>query len=116
MEILRNIFGVFTSGVVRLLVSVGVLAAAYFFIVKPVLHTTDNAINSANKTFEKSFGGKGGIGEIGKTFESVDREVQRQIRHSFHTAKTNGNPHKLVRCIQRAHGDVNRIQRCTVKF
>jgi hypothetical protein len=115
MEILRNVFGVFTSGIVRLLVSVGILAAAYFFIVKPVLNTTDNAINSANKTFEKSFGGNG-IGGIGKTFENVDREVQRQIRHSFHTAKANGNPHKLVRCIQRAHGDVNRIQRCTVKF
>jgi hypothetical protein len=116
MEILRNVFGVFTSGVVRLLVSVGILAAVYFFIVKPVLHTTDNAINSANESFEKSFGGKGGLGEIGKTFESVDREVQRQIRRSFHTAKTNGNPHRLVHCIQHAHGDVNRIQRCTVKF
>jgi hypothetical protein len=116
MDILRNIFGSLTSGVIRLLVSVGILAAAYFFIVKPVLHTTDNAIDSANKTFEKSFGAKGGLGEISKTIDSVNHQVQIQIHRSFHTAKVNGNPKKLVRCIQHAEGNVHRIQRCTVKF
>ena len=116
MDILRNLFGSLTSGVIRLLVSVGILAAAYFFIVKPVLHTTDNAINSANKTFEKSFGGNGGLNDIGHTLENVDREVQIQIHRSFHVAKKDGNPKHLIRCIKRAHGDVHRIQRCTVKF
>ncbi len=115
MDILRNLFGTVTSGIVRLLVAVGVLAAAYIFIVKPVLNTTDNAINSANKSFEKSFGGVG-IEDVGKTIDSVDRQVQIQIRRSFHTAQKNGNPKKLVRCIQHAHGNVHRIQRCTVKF
>jgi hypothetical protein len=116
MDILRNLFGSLTSGVIRLLVSVGILAAAYFFIVKPVLHTTDNAINSANKTFEKSFGGNNGLNDIGHTLENVNREVQVQIRHSFHTAKRDGNPRHLIRCIKHANGDVHRIQRCTVKF
>ena len=115
MDILRNLFGTLTSGVIRLLVAVGILAAAYFFIVKPVLHTTENAVDSANKSLETSFGGNG-LGEIGKTFEDVDRQVQIEIRRSFHTAKKNGNPKRLVRCIERAHGDVHRIQRCTVKF
>jgi len=58
MELLRNLFGNLTSGIIRLLVGVGILAAVYFFIVKPVLHTTDNAINSANKTFESRSGPK----------------------------------------------------------
>jgi hypothetical protein len=118
MEILRNLFGSFTSGIIRLLVSVGVLAAAYFFIVKPVLHTTDNAINSANKTFEKSFGTEINLNDIGKTIENVNRKVQREVRRSFHTAKAHGqgDPQKLVKCVQRAHGDVHRIQRCTVKY
>ena len=35
MDILRNLFGNLTSGLIRLLVTVGILAAAYFFIVKP---------------------------------------------------------------------------------
>jgi hypothetical protein len=116
MDILRNLFGNLTSGVIRLLVSVGILAAAYFFIVKPILHTTDNAINSANKTFEKSFGGNGGLGEIGHTLSNVDREVRRQITHSFQVTKSHGSPHRLIRCVQHAEGNVHRIQRCAVKF
>jgi hypothetical protein len=116
VEILRNLFGSFASGVIRLIVGVAILAAAYFFIVKPVLKTTDHAIDSANKTFEKSFGPGADITDISGTIESVNRKVQREIRKSFHTAKKNGNPSKLVKCIQRAHGDVHRIQRCTVKF
>ena len=34
MDILRNLFGNVTSGIIRLLVAVGVLGAAYLFIVK----------------------------------------------------------------------------------
>jgi hypothetical protein len=117
MDILRNLFGSLTSGVIRLLVGVGILAAAYFFIVKPVLKTTDNAINSANKSFEKSFGTHGtDLTDIGKTIDQVNHRVQIEIRRSFHTAKKEGNPKRLVRCIQRSHGNVQRIQRCTVKF
>jgi hypothetical protein len=118
MELLRNLFGSLTSGIIRLLVSVGVLAAAYFFIVKPVLHTTDNAINSANKTFEKSFGTEIDVNDIGKTIEDVNHKVEEEIRRSLNTAKRHGknDPQKLVKCIQRANGNVHRIHRCTVKF
>ncbi|MCW2988147.1 MAG: hypothetical protein JWM24_1085 [Solirubrobacterales bacterium] len=117
MDILRNLFGSLTSGIIRLLVSVGILAAAYFFIVKPVLQTTDNAINSANQSFEKSFGTHGtDLTDISGTIDQVNRRVQREIRRSFHTAKKDGNPKRLVRCVQHAAGDVHRIQRCTVKF
>lgn len=117
MDILRNLFGSLTSGIIRLLVTVGILAAAYFFIVKPVLSTTDKAIDSANQSFEKTFGVPGAdITDIGKTIEDVNRKVAREIRRSFHTAEKEGNPNRLVKCIKRSHGDVQRIQRCTVKF
>jgi hypothetical protein len=115
MDILRNLFGSLTSGVIRLLVSVGILAAAYFFIVKPVLKTTSDAIKTTNHSFEKSFG-ENGLGDLQKTFDDVNRQVQVQIQRSFHTAKREGNPRRLVRCIKHSHGDVQRIQRCTVKF
>jgi hypothetical protein len=117
VDILRNIFGTLSSGVIRLLVSVGILAAAYFFIVKPVLHSADNAIDGANKSFEKSFGTHNtDLTDISGTIEDVNRQMQRQIRKSFHVAKQEGNPKRLVKCIKRSHGDVQRIQRCTVKF
>jgi hypothetical protein len=115
MDILRNLFGSLTSGVIRLLVSVGVLAAAYFFIVKPVLKTTSDAIRTTNHSFEKSFG-ENGLGDLRKTFDDVNRQVQIEIQRSFHTAKREGNPRRLVHCIKHSHGDVQRIQRCTVKF
>jgi methionine aminopeptidase len=118
VEILRNLFGSFASGVIRLIVGVAILAAAYFFIVKPVLKTTDHAIDSANQSFEKSFGPGADITDISGTIESVNRKVQREIRKSFKAAEKagGGNPNKLVKCVQRAHGDVHKIQRCTVKF
>ena len=117
MDILRNLFGSLTSGIIRLLVTVGILAAAYFFIVKPVLSTTDKAIDTANQSFEKSFGTQGtNLTDISGTIEDVNRRVQREIRRSFHTAKKEGDPKRLVKCVQRAKGDVHRIQRCTVKF
>jgi len=117
MDFLRNLFGNLTSGIIRLLVTVGILAAAYFFLVKPVLNTTDKAIDSANKSFEKSFGTHGtNVTDISGTIDEVNKQIQREIRKSLKAAERHGNPQKLVKCIQRAHGDVQRIQRCTVKF
>ena len=79
MDILRNLFGSLTSGIIRLLVTVGILAAAYFFIVKPVLKTTDKAIDGANQSFEKSFGVNGvDITDISGTIEDVNRQIQRR--------------------------------------
>jgi hypothetical protein len=119
MDILRNLFGNLTSGLIRLLVTVGILAAAYFFIVKPVLNTTDKAIDSANQNFGKTFGTPGAdLTDIGKTIDDVNKQVQREVRRSFRTARKDGggDPQRLVRCIKRARGDVNRIQRCTQRF
>jgi predicted PurR-regulated permease PerM len=116
VDLLRNLFGSLTSGIIRLAVTVGILVAVYLLIVKPVLKTTNDAIKTSNQPIQKSFGA-GGLNNIGKTIESVNRQVQHQIRQSFDTAKRNGaHPQRLVHCIQRANGNVHRIQRCTVKF
>lgn len=117
MDILRNLFGSLTSGIIRLLVTVGILAAAYLFIVKPVLSTTDRAIDSANRGLEKSLGVPGAdITDVSKTIEDVNKRMRIEIKRSFHTAEKEGNPRRLVKCIKRSHGDVQKIQRCTVKF
>ena len=94
MDFLRNLFGNLTSGIIRLLVTVGILAAAYFFIVKPVLKTTDNAIDSANKSFEKSFGTNGvDITDISGTIEDVNnrssaRSASRSKRRSTRATRS----------------------------
>jgi F0F1-type ATP synthase membrane subunit b/b' len=120
MEFLRDLFGNFTSGIIRLAVAVGILAAAYLFIVKPVLHTTEtvsntvnDSIQSANESFNESFGPHS---ETGRAIRRANRQVRIQIHRSFHQANVHGNPQKMIKCIQRANVDVHRIQRCSVRF
>jgi hypothetical protein len=115
VNILRILFGTLASGIVRLLVGVGILVAAYLLVVKPVLKTTGDAIKRTDQSFERSLHGSG-LDDIGKAMEGVNAQVAQEIRRSFHTAKKQGSPKRLVKCIERAHGDVHRIQRCTVKF
>jgi hypothetical protein len=105
MDILRNLFSSVTSGIIRLLVTVGILAAAYLFIVKPVLNTTNAAIE------------KGGFNQISKTFDDVNVQVQRQIKRSFRqTSPGERRRRRLIRCIQNAQQDVDKIQRCARRF
>jgi uncharacterized protein YoxC len=124
MEFLTNLFGNLTSGIIRLAVTVGILAAVYFFIVKPVLHTTEHTVDSANKAFEKSFDSstfdsKGIEEKVNKTIEDVNNQVQVEVEHSFHVTKVQGAPkkqQKLLHCVQRAHQNVHRIERCARRF
>lgn len=115
MDILRNLFGSLTSGIIRLLVAVGILAAAYYFVLRPILDTANKGIDSANKSLEKSFGGTG-LNDVGKSFDDVSTQIQRQVRRSLHIAQKQGNPKRLVKCIEHADGDARKIRRCTVKF
>jgi flagellar basal body-associated protein FliL len=117
MEFLTQLFGNLTSGIIRLGVAVGILAAVYFFVLHPILNSTDHAVDSANQAFEHSFENTKEIqAEVNKTVEDANRQVQVQVEHSFHTAKVEGNPIKLLHCVQRAHGNVHRIERCTNRY
>ncbi|HEX5375022.1 MAG TPA: hypothetical protein VFW48_02585 [Solirubrobacterales bacterium] len=105
MDLLRNLFGNVTSGIIRLGVTAGVLFLCYLFIVKPVLKTTNDAIKST------------GLDQIGKSLEGMSTQIKREVHHSFEVTKKRGaNPQKLVHCVQRAHGNVKRIERCTRRF
>jgi hypothetical protein len=105
MDLLRNLFGNVTSGIVRLAVTAGILFLVYLFILKPVLDTTTDAIHST------------GLDQIGKSLEGMSTEIKREVHRSFEVTKQRGaNPQKLVRCVQQANGDVKRIERCTRRF
>ncbi|HKB51500.1 MAG TPA: hypothetical protein VKC63_08725 [Solirubrobacterales bacterium] len=105
MDILRNLFGNVTSGLIRLAVTGGILFLAYLFIVKPVLDTTNEAFHSS------------GLDQIGKTLNTVNVQVQREIRRSFKVTKSQGgNPQRLIHCVKHAHQNIERIERCTRRF
>ena len=115
MELLRNLFGNVTSGIIRLAVIVGAIAAVGIFIVKPVLDTTDHAFDSVNNALKES-----GLNNISNTIDVSSRRVERQIKHrinrSLRISQQTGDTEKLIRCIRRAQPDVRRIERCTAKY
>lgn len=104
MDLLRNLFGNLTSGIIRLAVTAGILFLAYLFIVKPVLDTTTDAIHST------------GLDQIGESLEGVSKEIKREVHRSFEATSPGAKRKKLVRCVQRANGDVRRIERCARRF
>lgn len=104
MDLLRNLFGNLTSGIIRLAVFAGMLFVAYLLIVKPILDTTKEAFHST------------GLDQIGKSLEGVSTEIKREVHRSFEGTSPGGQRKKLVHCIQRAEGSVHRIERCTRRF
>ncbi|MGN6258511.1 MAG: hypothetical protein ACTHN3_12305 [Solirubrobacterales bacterium] len=95
--------------------TVGILAAVYFFIVKPALDTTKEISHEVNANVRQSLE-EANIGDVGKTIENVNRRVQREIKRSLRQSQQHGHADKLIRCIQRAHQDVHRIERCNAKY
>jgi hypothetical protein len=124
MEFLQNLFGNLTTGIIRLAVAVGILAAVGVFIVRPILDTTEKTVESTNKAFENNFGNsnidtKSIEEKINKSIEEVNGQVQVQVEHSFHTAKVQGGDKrtgKLLHCVQRANGNVHRMERCAKRY
>jgi predicted PurR-regulated permease PerM len=112
MEVLRNLFGNLTAGIIRLLVTVGILAAVYFFVVKPTLDTTKTISHEVNGNIQQSLK----EAHIGKTMNEVNRQVQREIKRSIRHAPSHSAADKLLRCIQRAHQDVHKIERCNERY
>jgi hypothetical protein len=104
MDLLRNLFGNVTSGIIRLVVFAGMLFVVYLLIVKPILKTTTDAIHST------------GLDQIGKSLEGMSTEIKREVHRSFEVTGPGGRRKKLVHCIQRAEGNVHRIEACTQRF
>jgi len=107
-----QIGGTLVNAVVRIAVVAATLALAYFFILKPILSTTEtvssginsniqNAFDDVNEAFDQS-GTLGGPGE---------RKIRRKI-----TTTSGVNQDRLIECIQNAQQDINRIQRCANRF
>jgi hypothetical protein len=104
MDLLRNLFGNVTSGIIRLAVTAGILFLVYLFILKPVLDTTTEVIHST------------GLDKIGKSLEGMSTEIKREVHRSFEVTGSAARKQKLIHCIKTANGDVKKIERCTRRF
>ena len=106
--------GTFINPLLRVITTVAILAAVYFFIVKPALDTTENITDSVNDSISQSFNG----------FDNLSPQFQQEIKQAEKLAD-NANAassqqiqsaNKLLNCIQNANNDVATIQRCNQKF
>jgi predicted PurR-regulated permease PerM len=91
--------------VVGALCTVAVIAASYFFIVKPTLDTTGDVFDS-----------------VATPLQQVQEQVQ-EAQEQAEQAKAQGggkssqvNLERLQRCVQKAGQNVNSLQRCTSRF
>ncbi|MGN6200995.1 MAG: hypothetical protein ACTHNY_01130 [Solirubrobacterales bacterium] len=95
--------------------TVGILAAVYFFVVRPALDTTEKISHETNVSIQKSIH-EANFGDISKSIDDVNRQVQREIKRSLKQTPSHSAANKLIRCIQRAHQDVHKIERCNEKY
>jgi hypothetical protein len=124
MDVLRNLFGNLTAGIIRLAVVVGILAAVYFFAIRPVLDTTENISNQA---FQHSDQISNSIQRsIQRNINQTNRQIQQQLRQSGVAAKppsqrkitrtvhglTPAQARRLNRCINRVVPNVRALNRC----
>jgi hypothetical protein len=94
--------GTIINPIIKIVTTVAILAAVYFFIVKPTLDTTEDAFETSFGAFEESFDG----------FDALPNDIQSQIDEAFDSS---GDGDALQRCIQRAidaGADQARINRC----
>jgi predicted PurR-regulated permease PerM len=93
---------------VGLLVTVGILAAIYFFAIKPATNTANNVIDSFSEPIQQA--------------EEQAALAQQRLQHNVNSS--GGGSHqsdlnqlnRLQRCIQKAHQNVSRLEHCTQRF
>ena len=89
---------------IRLIVTVAILAAVYFFLVRPILDTTSD-------TIDRAFDGFDGIeSSIDNAFDGTGIDPPNLSGAS----KTDAE--RVLDCVQRVQPDVTRMQRCAERF
>ncbi|MQA74717.1 MAG: hypothetical protein GEU88_10325 [Solirubrobacterales bacterium] len=107
--------GTVINPILKILTTVAILAAVSFFIVKPILDTTERTID---RGFENSQQLQQGV--QGQVEESLDRaqRLADETGVSVEVPDSVARPDaiRLLRCVQRANQDVTRMQACTEHF
>jgi hypothetical protein len=86
---------------IRLIVTVVILAAVYIFIVRPILDTTES-------TFDKAFSG------IQTTIDDAFQEVG--VEPPDLTGDSRTDAQKLLACVKRVQPNTKKMQRCAKRY
>ena len=113
--------GTIINPILKIVTTVAILAAVYFFIIEPTLDTTEEISRSAT---ESSRNIQESVSEsINQSLNQSNQQVKDAIKDAQEAldeagisggeVKAGGNPTDLLECIQDASGDVEAIQACT---
>jgi type II secretory pathway pseudopilin PulG len=86
---------------IRLIVTVAILAAVYFFLVRPILDTT-------NDTIDKAFEG------VNSSLDNAFDDAGLNAPNLSGVGKTDGE--KILACVQRVQPDTTKMQKCAERF
>ena len=96
--------GTVINPIIKIVTVVAILAATYFFIVKPVLDTTESTINRSFDAF-------------GDGFADVPAQIQDDVDAALDASNSSG---ALQNCIDRAidggQANTRQINRCVERF
>ncbi len=87
---------------IRLIVTVGILAAVYFFMVRPILDTT-------NDTIDRAFDGVNG--SLNNAFEDAGINNPPNL-----TGVGKTDAEKVLACVQRVQPNTAKMQKCAERF
>lgn len=106
-----QIGGTLINGLVRVLVVVGILAAVSYFVIRPVLDTTEKVSSGINDSIQQS------IDEANQAFEqtNVKPQTQKILTRKIKNVPPSKIP-KLQNCITAAGTDINQINRCINRY
>ena len=104
--------GTFLNPLIKVVTTVAILAAIYFFMVRPILDTTEDisggVLESVNQGLEQS-------AKAQRQARRAEKQAQQQGAQSFEIEANDVSQKqadKLLDCVQDAGGDVAKIQAC----
>ncbi|MGI9019664.1 MAG: hypothetical protein ACR2G3_03000 [Solirubrobacterales bacterium] len=103
--------GTIISPIIKIVTTVAILAAVYFFFVKPTLDTTEKISTGISDNISESFD------EFDNFTPDVQKDVNKAVKQAQQASGSNSNDiDKLFDCINAAGTDVNKINTCNAKF
>jgi hypothetical protein len=103
--------GTFINPLLKIITTVVILGAIYLLFVRPILDTTEDAFNTVGPAIQQAedLGGP----QVDKAIRKAQKlQAQQQQASDAQLRKAN----KLLDCIRRASGNVDKITACNNKY
>jgi F0F1-type ATP synthase membrane subunit b/b' len=104
--------GTFLNPLLKVVTTIAILAAVYFFLVRPILDTTEDISGGITHSVNK---GLNQAAKAQKQAEQAEQQAQQQGAQSFQIQASGlslKQANRIQQCVQSAGQDVNALQAC----